>query len=229
LSRTLAIWNTSTGERALVANLDFYDIIWSPRGDMAIIRPWWYRPVARLWHIGTDATIELSRHGYPDFNEVYFDYGRRQFYVSGWAGAVAFDMQSGEQRQIYTRPHDGPSSFIVSDDRSLLIVFTRIRAGYDFEGLTVWNLNTLENVQLQVEDTLPGGANEIQLSLDNRYLVVRYNDLRVWDLQTVPDSFADRLPNQRLPIPDTARWYFEDARTIVVDDAGITTRHVLGE
>ena len=42
------------------------------------------------------------------------------------------------------------------------------------------------------------GAGVVALSPDNRYVVMGYTALRVWDLNTLPEAVEDRLPIQRI-------------------------------
>lgn len=201
------VWDTVTGDMVQVLERGV-SLRWSPLTDSALIIYGWY---SGLWHI-PQAPIQIESLGSPS-GRTYWDYGRDQILVGGYGGVRAFDMTTGALRQIYTHPNEGPTRFVFSDDRSLIAVYTDSGSfGYEYGGLTVWNLNTLENFPIDVN----GRADEVQFSPDNRYLVIRGVVLRVWDLQNLPELYYDRQPIYRLPIPNGMKWQFVDQTIIEV-------------
>lgn len=212
-------WDTTTGERVQTFEAVYYSnrVIthWSPFGDVALIGNRW------LWHVPSNMMTPLQGNlGRADFRQVYWDIGRNQLIVSGWGGAIAYDLTTGVLIQVYTHPDEAHSRFTLSDDRSMLIVFTNeAQGGYDYSGLAVWNLNTLETIAVNVDGWVPYPSN-IRLSSDNRYLALRGTVIRVWDLWTLSRNYDEQSPLHRLPIDSSSTWYFESASVIVIETGG---------
>jgi WD40 repeat protein len=209
--RNTIIWDSNTGQRVQTLPI-MYDPHWSPNNDQIIFIQGWRK--AKLFNMQSGQLADLNDLGHPDFSQVYWDYGRGQILVSGEGGVTSYDMTSGALRQVYTRSETGKTRFVLSDDRTLMADFTHDgQSGTEYkDGLTIWNLNTLDNFQVNVQ----GWVGDVGISPDNHYLVIRGTVLRVWDLTNLPSEYDARLPIYRLPIAAGMKWAFEDDDSIAI-------------
>jgi hypothetical protein len=204
-TRDIVFWDAINGSRVqtIADNPGRYmrrpTVLWSPTGNAALIVGGfhWSDEGSRymtdfLWRLDTNQVFQLSSEGRPDFNQVFWDYERGQFFVSGWGGVISYDMQNGGTRFIFTRPNDGPTLFIVSEDRSKLVAFTR---NSKLDGLAIWDIDTQTSSLINVEFQTPFSENMVALSWDNRYLVLGYDALRFGISKTCPPILRIGFPS----------------------------------
>jgi WD40 repeat protein len=121
-------------------------------------------------------------------------------------GATAFDIRTGEQVISFKNPpesvdHIGftQSRFTFSSDQSKVILSGQ--STWDNRtnpAMTVYDIASGIPTQVNVERN---GAGAVALSPDNRYLVMGYQAIRVWDLSNLPENVEDRLPIYRFAGP----------------------------
>jgi WD40 repeat protein len=173
----LIIWDTITGEQVnTLPDLYLYHVTWSPRHDEVLVET---RSGAYLWRFQSNTLVQLTDYfncfGRSFTRNIHWDYDRGQFI--------------GVREDFSCRYEPGPvaifnlatgtlvdevrgSSFIISDDNSLLI------SNDSYGQAEIYNRNTGAKRLLDVE-LRPG---RFYLSPDNRYLIVAWNNIRVWDL-----------------------------------------------
>ncbi|MDX2139696.1 MAG: WD40 repeat domain-containing protein [Chloroflexota bacterium] len=113
---------------------------------------------------------------------IYWDFTRGQVYIPTQRGVAAFDIETGVMRYFL----QGASYFSISADGRYLF------AG----GVTIWDLDRAEIVARLITPypTLDYLGSHIAISPDERYLVMGYNVIRVWDLASLPAAIEDRVP-----------------------------------
>jgi hypothetical protein len=91
----------------------------------------------------------------------------------------------------------------------------------------VYDIASGQGTQVNVERN---GVGAVALSADNRYLVMGYDALRVWDLHNLPERLEDRLPVYRHGGPGafirTVR-FIEATVVEVTTERGITRWDIL--
>lgn len=215
----LIIWDATTGERRQTFQrfcdrvlFGYPHIIWRPDNTVAIISEW--RTTANsqrsdghryLWYPDSNQLIELQiNHPEGEINlfQTFWDDARGWLWSSGEGGVVAFNIATGEQVGNYinlpesTLYYGTRSYFTFSPDFSKVIVHGQ----HDFlnwivPALSVYDIASGVGVALNPE---LNAAGEVALSPDNRYLIMNYSAIRVWDLQNLPENLEDRLPIYRL-------------------------------
>lgn len=184
-----------------------------------------------IWYTVSNHSVPLQVTGsQPSFFQVYWDDARRWLWGSGDSGVVAFDTQTGTQVIDFQNPPDAElfsyttaSSFAFSQDGSKVIVSGQSNVfGYERPAMTVYDIASGTSTQVNVERN---GAGAVALSPDNRYLVMGYDAIRVWDLQNLPEKVEDRLPIYRHGGPESVirSIRFVDSTTLeTTTDAGVT-------
>ncbi len=216
LSEDVVIWDVETGIRfAEFPNPYSWgrasNVFWSPDGVRAIVQTANGRFLLNLVTGESKLLTFASEYGgsIDSYPKSYWDYERGQVLVEGLGSVYAFDMQTGIERHKF----EYIGSFSISDDNTYL-----------FGGDGYWNLDTLENVRLDVD--LPNRSfigNRAALSPDERYLVMARNMIRVWDLHNLPEELDDRDPVYRHHGPDAL---IQSIR--FVDEGIVETTSVLG-
>jgi hypothetical protein len=193
-----------------------------------------------LWKLdSSDAFVMRCEGVYDDcivpiFQTVYWDNARNWLWTTGWNGVVAYDRNSGQSvRSFFNPPWDHglfePMSghgFAFSDDGSHVIVYV---TGGTVNSLTVWNIDQYIPFAINVDEFVPSSrrsstgecSRRFDLSPDNRYLVVGFRALRIWDLQNLEPAYEDRLPIYRHegPIARLGCLEFVDNTTIKTSTA----------
>jgi len=156
---------------------------WSPDGNSVMIR---VTSGQYLLHLNSrqSTLLTFNNDGRTYLNispspNVYWDYARGQIYLNTSKGVTAFDMLTGNERYSLS----GRRSFIVAPDNLTLI------QGW----LTIWNLDTLENIQFDNEGFGDKNA-RVALSPDRRYLVITDDMIGVWDLTHLAADIEMRDP-----------------------------------
>src|SRR5690606_6048336 len=116
---------------------------------------------------------------------VYWDYERGQVLINGWGEVYAFDIVTGMQRYRFTaNPRGGcgywTCGFSVSPDNQTLFVYGG--------SLGVWDLDTLEYAQVDINPWGNTASGPKAISPDGRYLVIAYQMIRVWDLHNLAED-----------------------------------------
>jgi len=222
----LVIWDSTTTE--IVLNLkglcdtlgdSFPRIYWKPDSSMALITNWFNgwnsegsSPPRFIWHTDKNELIEIKLkpefvYG-PNMFQVEWDDQRNWIWASGRGAVFAFDQQTGELAAHFenTKLFSGRryalatvSYFDFSPDHTKIIAYGQSRDdNYTAPAMRVYDIASGQGVEVNVE---LNGKGVVALSPDNRYLVMGYQALRVWDLQTLPEVVEDRLPHFRYEGP----------------------------
>jgi WD40 repeat protein len=196
-----------------------YRLQWSPVGTTVIAES---HDGAYLWNISADQWLLLNPPGdYGNFYSYFtWDTARNQLLVvPGNAGHTvqAYDLTTGQVAAVYDSGTPAiPVSYILSDDRSKIAVFTSegdgIRDG-QASGLAVWDRDSGAKMVLKAETLAAVWLSQVRFSPDNHYLVIARDTIRVWDLNN-PNAYG--LPTYQYDGPDarigTVR--FADAGTL---------------
>lgn len=205
-------------------------VYWKPDSSAALIVPFSrdYRALGgrgegELWFANSGQSIPLDDENETNyfvpratFLQVYWDDARNWLWSSSGAGVVAFDISTGLQALDLRNPpwierqRDVPQSrFVFSVDGTKIVVYTIAENGSsDAAAVTVWDLHTMTGTPVYAGDIAgayitSGDRHPVALSPDNRYLVVGYDALRVWDLTELPEVYEERLPIYRHGGPDS--------------------------
>lgn len=223
----MVIWDANSGEPLQVFNHEQCRggrTLWKP--DNTAVFMW----RSGIWHpdrnhlVRLDTTrISQAPYIWPNFEQVYWDDHRRWVWISSNRGVIAFNIESGAQTANYFNPFGGEqswratdSSFTFSPDHSKVIVHGQDTwNGYTNPGLSVYDIETGNGLAVNPE---LNGAGNVAMSPDNRYLVMTYTAVRVWDLHNLPEAVEDRLPVYRFGLPYLGnKAYFEDNTTLVAE------------
>jgi hypothetical protein len=220
LANEMWLWDVVTGSR--LQQLEYprdqsartYSprFAWSPDGQQGVFRT---KDGFFIWN-SSDNSLKLLTHATPqaylrspDLSQVFWDYPRNQVIFSGAPGVMIYDLTTGVEKALLLanlsleRWQD--TFFALSDDRSLLVAITNQgnRGAGNFEGgLTIWNLDALTSIGINMEGWTVSAPRQVTLSPENRYLVVGLDALRVWDIQNLPEMVEERLPIYRHAGPE---------------------------
>lgn len=205
LTGLVVFWRVATGER--IAEIPNFGVklpivLWSPDGSRAFVNTTagnfllnmssgqWVMLSSDLDANPTSYyTNQWSLPAHP-YN-VYWDMERGQVYIHTWGGVAVFAIESGIMR--YHVPIQGyyfAPVFSVSPDGRYLFVSAYLGP------FMVWSLERVELLTI-VDTPHPTSGfvgNYVALSPDERYLVMGYNVIRVWDLAQLPAAINDREP-----------------------------------
>jgi WD40 repeat protein len=214
-------WDLLTNTRAsTIENApSAYRFDWSPAGNYAIAET---HDGAYLWNIPANQWLFLNAPGHEGNFYSYFTWDMapgQLLAVPGNEGykVHAYDLATGQVAAAYdTGTLAAPVSYTLSDDRSLIAVFTaedeRFRDRRP-SGLAVWNRDTGAQITLNPETLAAVWVSQVRFSPDNRYLAIARDTIRIWDLINVR---ADGLPTYQYDGPEarigTVR--FVDGNTI---------------
>lgn len=204
-------------------------------------RAWWTPDSQRIILETRNGTILWD---YQNSNEVQLTNARMQFtgldlewdlprqqvlilvsstyYPTSENGVSVFDWHTGALLERYDNPaaqHIATGYKRISDN--IMVVFSRY-ATPGLAGVTIWNRQTGENIQVDAGTDGALSANHIDLSPNGRYLAIGRGTIRVWDLHNLPEALVDRDPIYRHLGPDfTVRSItFVDDETLETVDAG---------
>lgn len=206
----VVVWETTSGSRIWTPEIGctyrsgwFY---WKPDGSALLVTSY---NEATLWF--PDSNTALPLNAPPQYS--YFDSLINWDDLHGWVwfqsytgteGVSAFDMQTGNHVLTFTnasidetrRRRGTPSVIRFSPDGTKVIVFgQRDEFLHQLPAMTVYDIASGIGTQVQVEQNAAG---HVVLSPDNRYLVMGYTALRVWDMQNLPENVEARLPTLRI-------------------------------
>lgn len=224
-SRSIVIWDAINGGRLqVIANPGQYPsdpaVIWSPDAQYALLRAgcpsvrhsciWERYSEDWLWHSTTNTLQPVGEASHGSrlfsgalFNQYDWDFGRGVLWGSARDGVIAYDFNSGAEKFSFPAGRGVEGRFIFSDDRSKIVIYgTPDPIGGWLTRVGVYDIATGGGTEVNVESFLfPRvpyiGDAPIALSPDNRYLVIGYNALRVWDLQNLSLTIQERLPLYR--------------------------------
>lgn len=194
------LWDVATGSPLFTGTQaqrpGRFSIWWSPDGERILIEDAASMLIdARRQSVVPLRLLDTGMVGFGNRAQVYWDYSRGLVYVSGYSAVIAFDMQTGEERLRFTVAEWEQRGCNFADSRSCdlqvspegewLFVFGR-------HALGAWNINTLQHAYLPVESL--GQEHGGYVSPDGRYLIIARSAIRVWDLWSLPENFADRTP-----------------------------------
>ncbi|MBK8025443.1 MAG: hypothetical protein IPK19_29625 [Chloroflexi bacterium] len=237
----LIIWDAATGERLRefrgMCNelLSAYPrLFWRP-DNAAVLVSTWYRSATYegsthpqfIWTPATDRMVELEQpydyqRVYADLYQVYWDDRRGWIWSSGRTGVAAFDTTTGRQvisfdnvtrLSLVSYAHGTASRFAFSPDLTQVIVYgQRDMWKREEPALVVYDIATGVGTEVNPERNAAG---MVALSPDNRYLIMTYTAIRVWDLWNLPETFEARLPVYRFALPgDNSEVYFVNSTTV---------------
>lgn len=199
------VWDVLTGARvAILPVLARSDggptgntrFVWSPDGAYVL-----------MTIDGGQALIWDTRHGVytplivqsGPFVRVGWDLGRAQVLVvpsRAQNTVAAYDLRTGGQLALYhTAPTATAVHWVLSGDGSRIVVYGSVWTTEPPYGLSVWNRDTMQAIHLNAGSLISLIDPIITLSPDARYLAVaRANNVRVWDLATLPAAIEQRVP-----------------------------------
>ncbi len=205
------------------------NVNWHPDETEVVISSWWDIPhpgfsdtfgSRHLYKLDSGEHYELTcvdscANGM--FKNVFWDDERNWLWVSGKLGVVVYDRSNGAEIRTFRNPtwvsiwakYQG-HLWQFSPDKSLVIIYSHENSGYS-DALTIYDIDRFIAYDINVEGYIPSafqrpractGLTSFALTPDNRYLVMGYTTLRVWDIQNLPEAYEDRLPIYRHPGPD---------------------------
>lgn len=226
-------WDVRTGDQLFTQNVSNYfsHVWWNPDGNRALAQVFGagYYLIVPAKRIAVPIVFQDTDRGrLPMYIHTYWDHERGIVLVAGYGEVFAIDMQTGHERLRFPALEgmrggcndigcgmdvDGAWVFVQGDD-----------------SMSAWNMDTLEHTT--VPDGMTGSALQRTLiSPDGRYLVVSRTMVRVWDVQNLPETYAEREPIARFYAGsrDILSMRFVDNMTLEVvtrtEDATATTRY----
>jgi WD40 repeat protein len=212
-SENFLIWDVETGEQvAQLPHLFRYQtyayVRWSPDGGYALLRltsghyviELATRRIVFLTFQETGGSYYYNRPASHTWLQTYWDFERGQVLIGGWNAVHAFDLVTGKESGRFTASTDAGCSwfsgcvFSLSPDRKTLFIESGNAVG-------IWNLNTYEHHQIDVDPSGSSYPGQFALSPDGRYFVIARSMVRVWDLTNLPEEFRDRDPVYRYAGP----------------------------
>jgi WD40 repeat protein len=196
---------------------------WDPTNRYLVVETWTGGYLLELSSGNLTLVNETITRDGQSFHRVGWDTVRGQLLavqIGSGNGVTAYTLPALEQVGYFpTATEAAPVNFVLSADRSKIVVFTSERERvYDDRpsGLTVWDRDTLTASHLNPGTFAAGQAGQVTLSADNHYLVIARDDIRVWDLTRLPDAVENRLPVYQYDGPDGRVGYvrFLDERTL---------------
>lgn len=215
-------WDVITNQRLRVFPdaHPVHEVTWDPTATQVVVQT---RNGSYLWHVASGEPLLIADRTGPGlygdntpFRYLDWDHSRGQLIaVLRNDSIVVYDDSTGE---IVERLRGGPN-FFRSLDNSHLVTWG---VGY----ITVINRDSGETTTIRA-GWGNGSANQIALSPNNRYLVVGFDLIRVWDLENPPGNVRDRQPTARYEGPEgnILRIRFLDDTTLETQDMyGVTQR-----
>lgn len=197
----LTFWDVTTGQRLYtMQGVPRGHVAWDPTSSYVLAVS---QGQMILWHIPTGRIVPLDTPAlFSDdgrfFLQVHWDFTRGQLLAvsAGDPTAVrAYDLATGALLARYDNPAASVAGFVLSPDDSTIAVFTHVQDSVSvlgeslgkFAGATVWNRDTQQ--QVRIEHAFMGlYPTQVAISPDNRYLVVGFTALNVWDLQNLTEE-----------------------------------------
>lgn len=237
----LLIWDAASGERKLTLR-GFCDTLtdgkpvgfWRADSTAVLLTEWydgWNSSgswdTRLIWYPESNTRVDLQITGVnPNLFQVDWDDARGWVWGSGDCGVTAFDVHTGVQTISFKNLPVGKernwcwgtsSRFAFSPDHSKVIVYGQLTPdNRTYPAMTVYDIASGVGTQVNVE---LNGEGAVALSPDNRYLVMGYTALRVWDLASLPPQIEDRLPVYRYGVGENriiGAVTFVDATTVEV-------------
>jgi hypothetical protein len=184
-----------------------------------------------LWHCtgniqyrleGEETWKVYESFGY--FNQYYWDIARGWLWGRAGTGIVIYSLNNGALvNNLKNCCWPAGSRFVFSPDNTKVAVYSiaNPKTGPG-AAITIYDIPTMTGTEVNVEGLaapyIPfADYHPVALSLDNRYLVVGYDALRVWDLQNLPEAVEDRLPVYRHGGPQARIWSVRFAAPEVIE------------
>ncbi len=195
-STDTVVWDMTNGQR--LGSFVNAGLRWSPDSQQAIVSN---SNGLSLWTVGQEATAKLTEfRGYDYISRWDAEHGEvwllpTSYYYSA-PGVTVYSRTTGEKVGYYDNPagQSAQIGFTLSADGSRVIVYTVRLQTTSGAGVTVWERGTTNNVQVDANNDGTSYVERIALSPDAHYLVIGGNNLRVWDLQNLPENLNDRDP-----------------------------------
>lgn len=188
------IWDVSSGAR--LGSFPGAGLTWSPDSQQAVISD---ADGLKLWNVGSASAVELT-----DFRGDYFlhQWTADTLFVMPYStyysapGVTAFNRSTGAQSGYYDNlaGDDQQTGFTVSSDGRTVILYTVRIQRLSGAGVTIWDRSSGNAVQVDAGSEATLDADQLALSPDGRFLVIGGRQIRVWDLQTLPESLDARDP-----------------------------------
>lgn len=246
----LSIWDTVDNRQMVFRDfpvdgrgLSLPHVYWRPDSEAAVFTAWyeicWHAiPPQFIWYAADNRIVPLQpseKYYSYSIDQVVWDVTRGWIWVPTYGGVAAVDMNTGIEQLSFANQHlpnphardsvSARSHLMLSPDGSSIIAYgNESHCGYFAPAMTIYDIASGIATQINVEDNAAG---VVAISPDNRYLVMGYTAVRVWDLQNLPSDPVDRLPTTRIPICADCRinsLIFTDASTLQVDGGGAVTR-----
>jgi hypothetical protein len=174
----------------------------------------WRRDTNTSYRVGQlplDRYWSLSRAW---FNQHYWDTARGWIWGSAIGGVSAYDVNTGAEVAFFVNHSSWTESrFVFSSDGTKVVIYSIAQYhSSGVAGVEVYDIVNMSSIQVNVEGfaapAIPPASDyhPVALSADNRYLVVGYDALRVWDIQNLPENIDERLPIYRHGGPDALVW-----------------------
>lgn len=225
--RDLVLWDTLNGERTLTIKGDSgrylnyvneSSVMWSPDSNYVL-----FLSGCDKVHFGCeyerfgpnilwDRQAGTASYTGAYFYQYWWDMERGWLWGSAAGGVIAYDLATGKRVSDFKNGGWTESRFVLSPDGTKVVVYGIAQHGsHGQRDLTIYDLATMHATSVNVEGfvaplTRFNGQHPVALSADNRYLVVGYDALRVWDIQNLPENWADRLPIYRHAGPESRIW-----------------------
>ncbi|HEX2621275.1 MAG TPA: WD40 repeat domain-containing protein, partial [Phototrophicaceae bacterium] len=207
VSHFVIIWDTVTGQRVFETSNPAKGwgantvTNWSPGGDRVLIQTSRGTSLVNL-SSGQSTLLAVENGSDPGFRYLasYWDYPRGQVFIGGNDGVYAFDLTTGVERNWFYAGKNGgwcrwQCGFGVRDNKTLLV----FGSGSGTPSIGIWNLDTLEHqfITTSSYSQIIFGGSYLALSPDGHYVVMVWENIRVWDL-TQP--YAGKYGGLRNPV-----------------------------
>ncbi len=203
-----------------------YDFLWTATSNTSV-RPGILPPGTIRW-FHNERDIEYAYGRSASFNQYYWDLTRGWLWGSAPGGVVIYNINDGSEVAFFSNCHSRycfrlpDSRFVFSPDGKQVAVYGIAQPDTISGELTVYDIATKTGMAVNVENFsapyIPfADYHPVALSPDNRYLVVGYDALRVWDLQNLPEKVEARLPIYRHGGPKARIWSVRFAAPEVIE------------
>ena len=174
---------------------------WSPGSERAFVRTtlgyFIFDPAtSEQIPLHSDSPTDDYHDAINTYYHLYWDFSHGRLFVTTWGGVAVFDLNTGAQitflspdgtSSYYSHCVYGGCTFRLSPDGRYLYVLGEGGLGqYDFE--------TLQGVQVDVDNSDSLSRWPEATSPDGRYLIVAGYNVRVWDLANLSPTFTERDP-----------------------------------
>jgi WD40 repeat protein len=230
--RSLAIWDTVAGGRVATFPLVGPGTIrayWKSSGGQVVVGT---PSGAFLWTLSSNSTVQLVDHAYDRY-QVRWDQRHNELFLMPLdhgpqpPGLTIYNTETGQVIASYSNPAslaDISRGFQLFGHNHMVAVFTTISGTPDRAGVTLWDLNTSNNIQINAGTDGVTSPSHVALSLDGRYLAIVRRTIRVWDLQNLSGDVSNHTPVYTYTGPGflATSAHFTDNTTLELVSSGLT-------